>query len=266
MPEVQVFPSHLGRFGVRIRLDGVVLSLPRRLVPARAPATGSPHGQGSLAGAKLSVSPSQPPPRRPCSAPSPAADACRRSCGRSRSRSRPTSSTRPRASWPSARIPTALVHAHQVVASSATSASTSRAASSGAFLHSPLLPVLNYVYLAAQNLVLPASLVLLYRLNRATYRTLRNTLLATWLLSLPVYALYPAAPPRLAGLGIVDTVSTGSPLKLEGRPPRPRSSTSSRPSPACTSASRSRSASPSRPRCATRSCASPRSCGGRSCC
>ena len=76
--------------------------------------------------------------------------------------------------------------------------------------------MLNYVYLAAQNLVLPASLVLLYRLNRATYRTLRNTLLATWLLSLPVYALYPAAPPRLSGLGIVDTVSTGSPLKLEG--------------------------------------------------
>ena len=58
--------------------------------------------------------------------------------------------------------------------------------------------------------------MLLYRLNRATYSTLRNTLLATWLLSLPVYALYPAAPPRLAGLGIVDTVSTGSPLKLEG--------------------------------------------------
>jgi hypothetical protein len=84
-----------------------------------------------------------------------------------------------------------------------------------AFLDSPLLPVLNYVYLAAQNLVLPGSLVLLYRLNRSTYRVLRNTLLATWLLALPVYALFPAAPPRLAGLGIVDTVSDGSPLKLE---------------------------------------------------
>jgi hypothetical protein len=84
------------------------------------------------------------------------------------------------------------------------------------FLDSPLMHVLNYVYLAAQNLVLPASLVLLYRLNRTTYRTLRNTLLATWMLSLPVYALYPTAPPRLSGLGIVDTVSTGSPLKLEG--------------------------------------------------
>ena len=46
----------------------------------------------------------------------------------------------------------------------------------------------------AQNLILPASLVFLYRVNRATYRTLRNTLLATWLLALPVYAVFPAAP------------------------------------------------------------------------
>ncbi|HEX5900120.1 MAG TPA: phosphatase PAP2 family protein [Solirubrobacteraceae bacterium] len=83
------------------------------------------------------------------------------------------------------------------------------------FLDSPLLTVLNYVYLLAQNLILPASLVFLYRVNRATYRTLRNTLLATWLLSIPVYALFPAAPPRLAGLGIVDTVSSGSPLQME---------------------------------------------------
>jgi hypothetical protein len=112
--------------------------------------------------------------------------------------------------------PTALVHAHQVVALEQHLNLDVESSVQDAFLNSPLLPVLNYVYLAAQNLVLPASLVLLYRLNRATYRTLRNTLLATWLLSLPVYALYPAAPPRLAGLGIVDTVSTGSPLKLEG--------------------------------------------------
>jgi hypothetical protein len=112
--------------------------------------------------------------------------------------------------------PTALAHAHQVVALEQRVHLDVEGGVQDAFLHSPLLTVLNYVYLAAQNLVLPASLVLLYRLNRTTYRTLRNTLLATWLLSLPVYALYPAAPPRLAGLGIVDTVSTGSPLKLEG--------------------------------------------------
>jgi hypothetical protein len=57
--------------------------------------------------------------------------------------------------------------------------------------------------------------VLVYRLHRPTYRTLRNTLLATWALALPVYALFPTAPPRLSGLGIVDTVSTGSPMRLD---------------------------------------------------
>jgi hypothetical protein len=111
--------------------------------------------------------------------------------------------------------PTALAHAHDIVALESHLHLDVEGSVQDAFLDSPLLHLLNYVYLAAQNLVLPASLVLLYRLNRATYRTLRNTLLATWLLSLPVYALYPAAPPRLAGLGIVDTVSTGSPMKLE---------------------------------------------------
>jgi hypothetical protein len=64
--------------------------------------------------------------------------------------------------------PTALVHAHQVVALEQHLNLDVESSVQDAFLHSPLLPVLNYVYLAAQNLVLPASLVLLYRLNRAT--------------------------------------------------------------------------------------------------
>jgi PAP2 superfamily len=111
--------------------------------------------------------------------------------------------------------PSAYDHAQQVVALEKHLNVAVESGVQRAFLDSPLLTFLNYVYLVAQNLVLPASLVLLYRLNRATYRTLRNTLLATWLLALPVYALFPAAPPRLAGLGIVDTVSAGSPLKME---------------------------------------------------
>jgi hypothetical protein len=111
--------------------------------------------------------------------------------------------------------PVALAHAHDIVSLERSLDLDFEGGVQRAFLDSPLLDVLNYVYVAAQNLVLPASLVLLYRLNRSVYRVLRNTLLATWLLALPVYALYPAAPPRLSGLGIVDTVSTGSPLKLE---------------------------------------------------
>jgi hypothetical protein len=110
---------------------------------------------------------------------------------------------------------TAMTHAHDIVALERGLHLDVEGSVQRAFLDSPLLHVLNYVYVAAQNLVLPASLVLIYRLNRSVYRVLRNTLLATWLLALPVYALYPAAPPRLSGMGIVDTVSTGSPLKLE---------------------------------------------------
>jgi PAP2 superfamily protein len=111
--------------------------------------------------------------------------------------------------------PSALANAHQVVGLERDLGLNVEGTVQRAFLDSPLLTVLNYVYLVAQNLILPASLVFLYRVNRATYRTLRNTLLATWLLSIPVYALFPAAPPRLSGLGIVDTVSSGSPLKME---------------------------------------------------
>ena len=110
---------------------------------------------------------------------------------------------------------TAMTHAHDIVALERGLHLDVEGGVQRAFLDSPLLHILNYVYVAAQNLVLPASLVLIYRLNRSVYRVLRNTLLATWLLALPVYALYPAAPPRLSGMGIVDTVSTGSPLKLE---------------------------------------------------
>ena len=110
---------------------------------------------------------------------------------------------------------TAMTHAHDIVALERGLHLDVEGGVQRAFLDSPLLHILNYVYVAAQNLVLPASLVLVYRLNRSVYRVLRNTLLATWLLALPVYALYPAAPPRLSGMGIVDTVSTGSPLKLE---------------------------------------------------
>jgi membrane-associated phospholipid phosphatase len=112
--------------------------------------------------------------------------------------------------------PSALANAQHVVALERDMNLDVEGAIQRAFLDSPLLTLLNYVYLVAQNLVLPASLVLLYRVNRSVYRTLRNTLLGTWMLALPIYALFPAAPPRLAGLGIADTVSAGSPLKMEG--------------------------------------------------
>jgi membrane-associated phospholipid phosphatase len=79
-----------------------------------------------------------------------------------------------------------------------------------------VMTLLSNVYLAAQLVVLPASLVFLYRRARPIYGRLRDTVLATWLLALPVYALFPTAPPRLAGIGVADTVSHQAGVALTG--------------------------------------------------
>ena len=70
-----------------------------------------------------------------------------------------------------------------------------------------ILWLLNHAYIAAQLVVVPGALMFLYRRSRPVYDRLRNTILATWLLSVPVYAAFPVAPPRLAEIGLVDTIS-----------------------------------------------------------
>jgi hypothetical protein len=77
--------------------------------------------------------------------------------------------------------------------------------------------VLSNIYLAAQLAVPPAAFVWLYRHSPAVYRGLRDTVLATWLIAIPIYALFPVAPPRLAEQGIVDTVSDQVGVALTGR-------------------------------------------------
>lgn len=76
--------------------------------------------------------------------------------------------------------------------------------------------LLSNVYLAAQFVIVPASLLWLYRRSRSVYGALRNTILTTWLLSVPIFALFPVAPPRLADLGLVDTVSDQAAVALTG--------------------------------------------------
>ena len=67
--------------------------------------------------------------------------------------------------------------------------------------------LLSNIYLAAQLVVLPGALIYLYRRAPGIYRRLRDTVLATWLLAVPIYVLFPVAPPRLAGIGMDDTVA-----------------------------------------------------------
>jgi membrane-associated phospholipid phosphatase len=75
--------------------------------------------------------------------------------------------------------------------------------------------ILNNLYLAAQLVVVPGTLIWLYRRNRPVYVRLRNTVLATWLIAMPIYALFPVAPPRLAGVGLMDTITQGGGVRLD---------------------------------------------------
>jgi PAP2 superfamily len=77
--------------------------------------------------------------------------------------------------------------------------------------------LLNHAYLAAQVVVVPGALIWLYRQDRDRYRLLRDTVLITWLLALPVLGLFPVAPPRLADLGIVDTITSQTGLALDSK-------------------------------------------------
>jgi hypothetical protein len=81
----------------------------------------------------------------------------------------------------------------------------------------PVMWLLSNVYLAAQLAVLPGALVYLYRRAPAIYERLRDTVLGTWLIAVPIYAAFPVAPPRLAGIGMSDAVSRQAAVELTGR-------------------------------------------------
>jgi hypothetical protein len=85
-----------------------------------------------------------------------------------------------------------------------------------AFSSDVVSAVLSNVYLAAQLAVLPLAIVWVYRRSPAIYRKFRTTVIATWMISVPIFALFPVAPPRLAELGLADTVSTQVAVVLNG--------------------------------------------------
>jgi len=103
---------------------------------------------------------------------------------------------------------TATDNAHWIVSLQSSLHIGVEASVQGALDTSWLVWIFNHLYLIAQLGVIPAALIFLYHRSQALYVTLRNTILATWLLSVPVYGLFPVAPPRLADIGIVDTIST----------------------------------------------------------
>src|SRR5262249_46947042 len=77
--------------------------------------------------------------------------------------------------------------------------------------------LLGYAYLSLHLLGTAAVLVWVYRRHRHVYARLRNTLVLANALAVVGYALFPTAPPRLAGVGIADTVSGATPVNLTSR-------------------------------------------------
>jgi membrane-associated phospholipid phosphatase len=76
--------------------------------------------------------------------------------------------------------------------------------------------LLSNVYLAAQLVVPVIVLVYTYVRARPIYISLRNTIIAIWLIAIPVFALFPVAPPRMAGIGLGEAASGGSAIGLTG--------------------------------------------------
>ena len=72
-----------------------------------------------------------------------------------------------------------------------------------------LVGMLGFSYLALHLTVTGGYLLWLYRFRPAAFPFIRNTLLLATGITMIGYVTYPTAPPRLAGIGIVDTVSNG---------------------------------------------------------
>jgi hypothetical protein len=71
----------------------------------------------------------------------------------------------------------------------------------------PLTTLANWIYIWGHWPVIAVTLLWLVLEHPAGYRIARNAMLASGAVGLVVFALYPVAPPRLADLGLLDTVT-----------------------------------------------------------
>jgi hypothetical protein len=79
----------------------------------------------------------------------------------------------------------------------------------------PTLPtLLGIAYIVLHFLGTATFLVWLHRKHPERFPVVRNTLIAATGIALSIYLLYPVAPPRLAGLGFVDTVTHSAKVNL----------------------------------------------------
>ncbi len=75
--------------------------------------------------------------------------------------------------------------------------------------HSALIQIFNMVYFYAFFPLLVPTAAWLYLKRPANYSTLRNAFLLSGAIAALLFVLLPTAPPRLAGVGFVDTLDRG---------------------------------------------------------
>ena len=79
----------------------------------------------------------------------------------------------------------------------------------------PALPAtLGVAYIALHFVGTTSFLIWLHRKHRDRFPLVRNTLVVATGLALATYVIFPVAPPRLAGLGFVDTVTHSAKVNL----------------------------------------------------
>src|SRR5579862_2859191 len=111
--------------------------------------------------------------------------------------------------------PLAVAHAHEVASFERATHVAWEAPLQHAFLRAPdVVQVLDVFYLAGHFLLTGVFFVWLYRRSRTGFRCFRDAFLAATAVALVVHAVFPTAPPRLAGVGLEDTLRTLSGIEL----------------------------------------------------
>ena len=89
--------------------------------------------------------------------------------------------------------------------------------------HLPLVPaLLGFAYMSLHLTATAGMLAWVHHSHRERFAVVRTTLVLATAVSLAIYVLYPAAPPRLSGLGFADTVDEERARQPQlGRPRQP---------------------------------------------
>lgn len=118
------------------------------------------------------------------------------------------------------RVASAVAHAHRLFDLERTiGLDLEQDVQSAALGHPWAVTFANWVYIWGHWPVITITLVWLFQRDLSHYRLLRNAMFVSGAIGLVVFASWPVAPPRLAGLGFLDTVTQQSHFYRALQPP-----------------------------------------------